>query len=568
MLKELILQDFLFVEYVELDFDKGLNVITGETGAGKSLLLEGIKLILGKKAKSGLVKNRKNITKIHAIFDVSRQNNVIEILKNYDLLDSDSPNILSITRTLKQEGSDKIFVNGILTNLSVIKELGKHLIEIHGQNEHQTLLLPDIQLELLDRYGGINHQQNTFEAKKIYLELKKLKNELESIEKQKKYNISRLAELEESIQTIENLNLSDKHELSNLQQEAKLLANLEKIAKNLISIRNLIDGVDDTIGVFQAVKKVKDQVSEIAQYYENAQGLVNKINTIYLELADFSHEISKLADKIEFDPERLNYLNERIANIDRVCRRFNTNFEGLFETLENLKNEYSYLTAPDFKIDALQDKINKLEVEFNVIINKISTERKKLAEQLKNDIMKSLDGLGFGRVEFEIRLNKIEPSAIGAESVEFLVSLNPGVEPEPLKKVASGGELSRLALAIKQVLAQADELPTLLFDEIDTGIGGKTAETVANKLHDLSKHKQIILVTHLHQIAKEADAHFVVEKKYKSNDTIVEIKKISGQQREVEIARMIGNTDQKTQEFAKKLLEEVYNKKSQNFISK
>lgn len=554
MLKELILENFLFIQKSHLLFCEGLNVITGETGAGKSVLLEAVKLILGKNARSNLVLSGKENARVQAVFDITGLTDLKNFLNDSGLLNEDNPDELLINRLFKSTGTGKVFVNAVITTSTQLKQLGVFLMEIHGQNEHQTLLSSEVQRKLLDRMGDEEHQSDITCLKSTFLKKQKIEKELEELEQKSKDSTERVNELQEILKDLSSLNLADTNEEESLKNELNLLAHSEQIMNALASSKDMLDGVNELPGAITMLKKVLNNLRGISDYDNHISALAQRSTDIYYELEALEKDISYYADKININSDRLYQVQARLAEISRCRRKYNLDFEGLFKKYQDTNEELSLLFKPDSTLDKIKKSLEQVKAEYLSLAAKISTERKKLAKILSNKVSVSMQNLGFAKSMFEVMLKKIEPDANGEESVDFYVSLNPGSPANPLKKVASGGELSRVALAIKKELAICDSLPTLLFDEIDAGIGGNTAEAVAQSLHELSSQKQIILVTHLHQIAKEGQRHFVVEKTVVDDQTNVNILKVSDKDRVKEIARMLGQPDSEGLSFAETIL--------------
>ena len=554
MITEIQLENFLFMEKAELTFSEGINVITGETGAGKSVLLEAVKLLLGKKARAGIVLQGHNSAKIQAEFDIGSQSRLKKSLEESGFLNEDDPNILNITRTFKDEGSGRILVNGLIANANLLKEIGPHLMEIHGQNEHQTLLDPDIQRELLDRTGGQTFKEKLDNLLEKYQKRKQILDKLDELEKQSLHASERIEELEAIKKDLDELGLSDPNEEDELKEILKTLANSEQIINALQGSLACFAGSDELSGATMLAYKASELLRKVADYDNDLNDYYNRANNLYYELKALESDIESSAESTELDPEKLYETQSRLASIQKICRKYNTDFRGLFELQEKCDNELSELTEPDSSRKKLEQELAVVEKEFRQIIAVVTDERKRLANQLNEKVSSEMSHLGFNSAKFDARLIPIEACSHGAEDIEFYVSLNPGAPGGPLRKIASGGELSRVALSIKKVLATSDELPTLVFDEIDTGIGGKTAEAVAESLENLGEQKQVLLVTHLHQIAKIGNHHFTVTKSVKNNSTEVHINQVEGEARVEEIARMLGRTDSDGLAFARSLL--------------
>ncbi|MEW6712322.1 MAG: DNA repair protein RecN [Candidatus Riflebacteria bacterium] len=555
MIQEIHLENFLFMQSAELSFARGLNVITGETGAGKSVLLEAVRLLLGKKSRSGIVLPGKTTARVQAQFNIEKLFELKSILEENALSNEDDPDSLLISRTFKEDGAGKIMVNGQMTTVAMIKQIGPYLMEIHGQNEHQTLLVPEIQRRYLDRTGSEKHLKNIDELKKIYQQRQELQQKFLELEQRQQHSTQKIQELQEILQDLEKLGLKNPDEEEELKEDLKKLSHAETIISMLQGSINALSGEEERPGATSLCFKASDCLRRISEYDSRIADAEKRAASIFHELQDLNSELQDLSEGTELDPDRLYDIQARLSDISRCCRKYRRDFKGLFDLQTEVKEQLSELFEPDSSREKIRKALNEINQKFDQLASEVSSERKKLATSLEKAVSKEMQSLGFNSACLTIVLATVTPGPNGAEQVEFCVSLNPGAPGGPLRKIASGGELSRVALAIKKVLAQSDELPTLLFDEIDAGIGGKTAEAVAASLRSLAAQKQVLLVTHLHQIAKEGTSHFTVSKSVDNGSTRVEINQVVNDERIAEIARMLGQTDPEGIAFAKNLLQ-------------
>ncbi|HOY67608.1 MAG TPA: DNA repair protein RecN [Candidatus Ozemobacteraceae bacterium] len=553
MITELQLEQFLFMPDTHLEFTPGLNVITGETGAGKSILLEAVKLILGKKARSGLVLPGRTSARLQARFEIGGKSLLLAKLAEMGLTNEDDPATLLISRTFKAEGSDKVLINGIMTTATALRELGSYLMEIHGQNEHQTLLMPDIQRHLLDRMGGEAHQKRLDKLAQAFSEHRRLTRELDELETRLASGAERLETLTAALGELDALRLTDPEEEARLKEECHRLAHGEQLAETIAEALQSLDGDDESTGAVRLLHRALDAAQNAGTIDPGLTSFAGRLEALYYEAADISSALRREAD-VEFDPDRLSLVQSRLSAFQQACRRHRTDFAGLFPLIEGIRKEIGDLTAPDSSRARLRKALDEAERSLSTAAGDVSTARRTIAAKLEKQVSTIMEELGFHAARFSIGMKPVPVTTAGQEAIEFLVALNPGAPGGPLRKIASGGELSRVALALKQVLAEGDDLPTLLFDEIDAGIGGTTAEAVATSLERLSRKKQVVLVTHLHQIAKEADRHFTVTKRVIDGATEVRIGEVKKAEREAEIARMLGRTGSEGLAFARALL--------------
>ncbi|EKD81378.1 MAG: hypothetical protein ACD_39C01836G0001, partial [uncultured bacterium] len=467
MITEILLENFLFMHKASLKFSRGLNVITGETGAGKSILLEAVKLLLGKKARSGLVLPGQTTARIQAEFDIAKLPELANFLEESGFHNEEDPQTLSITRTFKEEGNGRVLVNGILTTAAFLKQLGPYLTEIHGQNEHQTLLEPEVQRGLLDRTGNATHKQNLVTLQSVYVQRQKLQQKLQELETRQQHSAARINELQVILQDLTAMNLCNPDEEEELKEELKKLSHAEQIISSLQTAGTLLAGGEENSGATSQVFKSAENLKRISQYDKTIDELYQRLNGTYYELKALEADIENLADSTGLDPEKLYQVQSRLSDISRVCRKHTTDFPGLFTLRERVNEELSELFAPDSTRDKLKKELEAIDAQYSKLIKAVSTERANLAKNLDRLVSVEMADLGFNSAKFTAALASCIPGPHGTENVEFCVSLNPGAPGGPLRKIASGGELSRVALAIKKVLARSDALPTLVFDEID-----------------------------------------------------------------------------------------------------
>jgi DNA repair protein RecN (Recombination protein N) len=448
-------------------------------------------------------------------------------------------------------------VNGLIATAALLKGIGPYLMEIHGQNEHQTLLDPNTQRELLDKTGGCQFSTKLEKLKDIYKIRKNLKEKLEELENKSQYASERIEELEAIKKDLNDLNLTNLNEEEELKEELKKLSNSEQIINALQTSLVCLTGSDEALGATMLAYKASEQLRKVSEFDNELEDYYKRITDLYYELKALETDIESTAESSDLDPERLYEVQSRLSDIQRICRKYSTDFSGLFELDKDCDRELTELTEPDLSRNKLLKELEQVNIEFENISKEVSKDRENLAKKLNESVSHEMEHLGFNSAIFEAKLIPIEACSHGLEDIEFYVSLNPGAPSGPLRKIASGGELSRVALAIKKVLANSDQLPTLVFDEIDTGIGGKTAEAVAESLRSLGNQKQVLLVTHLHQIAKEGTHHFTVTKSVVDNQTEVHINRVEGEKRVEELARMLGKTDEDGLTFARSLLSET-----------
>jgi len=548
MINWLNIKNLALVESAEIEFTEGFNVITGETGAGKSVIMGAISLLLGERAGKSII--RKNSSKCEICAGISLTGKiaekVTEILKTADINIEENEEIL-IKRVVTQSTS-RNFINDTPVVLQTMKKLGDLLIDIHGANEHQSLLKSSVQLGILDSYGKLKK-----DVKKCYdthCELRNLQNKLEDL----KQNIPSPIEaehLKSIISTIENANInieidSQLNERHKKAAHSKEIIEISEISDQIISESetSIINQLCELRKVLQPLNKLEIQESET---------LLEQCDIITETTKDLLFDIESLASKIDIDEAEFIQMEERLQTLQSLKRKFGPTLDDILKTADQANAKLANLENFSFVCEELEEKCKKTNDSLKMHAKALTKKRKKISEQFSNKVVKELKKLGFPKADFTVQFNQTTPGPKGADSIDFLFSANPGIEPAPLKKVASSGEISRVMLALKTVLADSDSVPILIFDEIDVNIGGETASIVGSELKKLGKTHQLISISHLPQVAANADSHFKVEKFVNNNMTFTKITPLNIEDRKIEITRMLGGSNAATN-HAKELL--------------
>lgn len=521
MLSNIYIKKFLYFSDINIELTEGLNVFTGETGAGKSLILDAIQFVL---ADGG---NYDDGTYVELVFDVENQHA--------------EDGVLILARQIKNSRS-MFFINGRKTVKSVIREITPELIEIHGQHYNQNLFKKDYHRQILDRFAKIEDILEDY--RKLYAEYRKVSQEISQLKQKQSERLRTMEILKYQIEEIENINLKP-GEKQELEKSYAYLKNIQQIKEAIYNSLNLFSDK-----IISDIKQSEKWLNKVSQYDEK----LNKINHDIQELLALSEEIYRQLTSFDLsDNDSLRDIEERLNQINFLEKKYNTDADGLIETLSNLKQELYHLENYEYMIPELEKRFTKLKQEVDKKADEISQIRKNAVPQFEKLVVEHLKDLGFLSCEFKVDIKQAEIDQHGKDWVEFLFSANRGFELKPLTEVASGGEISRLSLALKVVSKKS--VPTMIFDEIDTGIGGKTALSMAKKLKELSKDFQVILITHLPQIAVMSDVHYHVEKRIDADKTVGVVKKLSDEDRVVEIARMLsGNTDKSSLEYAREFM--------------
>ena len=536
MLKSLTVWNFALIEFINIEFSSGLNILTGETGAGKSILIDALGVILGCKTSADNIRKNAEWLKVEAVFDCMDNEDLKEILETMDIVDCDEEIIISRRYTLNNK--NVITINGCQITLANLKLLGQKLIDIHGQHENQALLKKDSYLNLIDTHNE-EIQKNLKVYKDEYSKYQQLnKKLLEYNEKAGEY-AQRIDMLKWQVDEIfqAKLKLGEEEALTN---EIKLLSNSEKISESLQRAHELLEkGDGGKRGINSYLAEVKKNLEFIVGFEDKFTQYLELINDVAIQLQECSLELRDYYYELEFNPERLNQLQLRMDLIYKLRKKYGVTIEDILDYYKNAKEEINNIENYDQDIEELTKQAVALQKEL-VKVSKVLTKLRAItAESLGREIQQHLTDLGMPNslVNMNVITNdKLTNS--GMDKVEILFSANKGEELKPLSKVASGGELSRIALALKTIDAQIDSNGVMIFDEIDTGIGGKTAQMVADKIAIVAKHKQVLCITHLPQIACMADLHIYINKSVKDDKTVTEVNSLSYEERLIELARM------------------------------
>jgi DNA repair protein RecN (Recombination protein N) len=536
MIKSFRIKNLATIEDIEIDLKEGFSILTGETGAGKSIIIDGIRLVLGEKGSPDIIRTGKKETSIEAAFQFAPA--------SIDLKDfpSDYEDEVFISRTISSRGTGKGHINGVLVPLKKIRSLQNNLVDIYGQNDHVFLRHIEYQLDYLDFYAdAIFLRQKVSEAAH---ELKRLIREKKGLEARLKEREQRLDFLNFQIDEIEKAKLQSEEE-NELRNERSLLKNAEKIS--LLIEESLSLTYEQEASISSLVSKLQNVVNELSSYDKSFKTAEEAISQFAIAIGDFSDSLLKFKEKHESSPEKLEKLEERLSMIENLKRKYGNSIPEILRYMEKAKKEVQELSISHEKLSELNEQIENTFTQYKALCQKLAEKRRECARHLEKTVEKEISNLGMKRAIFKIVLDSypLEKENIekirdrGTEEVEFLISPNPGEEVKPLRKIASGGELSRIMLALKSIGKETEKLKTLIFDEIDSGIGGKTAEFVAQKLRDLAKQHQVVCITHLPQIASFATHHYRIEKKIEKNRTFTKVKKLSFEDRVEEIARLL-----------------------------
>jgi len=548
MIKSLLIQDYALIEKINVDFNTGLNIITGETGAGKTILIDAMSLLLGERASSDVIRKGADKSVVEGIFEVDRNKKVKTFLSENEL--EELPELI-IRREISSKGSNRCFVNDSPVSLNIIKDLGDLLVDLHGQHEHQSLLRKETHINFLDGFGNNEELLRTY--KWLYTSLNKLNAELNELKEKDSIHREKRDVLEFQIKEIDAVSpqLGEEEKLASelkiLENSEKLLALTNRIYEGLYESEN---SVQDTLS------KIKNDLSELANIDPSFDESSKECETALTLVNDISDNIRKYKAKIEIEPRQVEAIRERLGAINLLKKKYGGSIESLLELRKKIGEEFQAAENYSDNILDLQKKIKAVRDNASSAAEKLSKERTKISNKIKKEIELILGELGIPNAKFEVRISqreceKGEENSLtinnknyyydsnGYDEVEFFISTNVGEDVKPLAKVASGGEVSRIMLALKSVLAKSDKLPLLIFDEIDSGISGNIAQKVGQALKSLASFHQIIAITHLPQIAAFSDHHYAVEKKTVDGRVVSSIRNLDDRGKVIEVAKLL-----------------------------
>ncbi len=544
MLTYLHIKDFAIIDEVEIEWGEGFDVLTGETGAGKSIILNAVSLIRGEKANQSLIRAGREKAIIEAIFKIDREE-VKEHLNHAEIEYEEE----IIIRRIISTGRSKVFVNDTPVTLNFLSTIAPYLIGIDGQHSQQLLLQPKFYLEILDEYAEIKERVKKFEEK--FRQLKALEVKLEELRQQEKERNKKLEFLNYQLEEIEKINpiIGEDEEL---EKEKKILSESEKI---LLTMSDILDaiyiGEDTIIERLKAIVKESEKLNDLGEKWEE---FYSHISEALYNLEDAAYIGEDLTSMVKSDPVRLEEVTERLLELGDLKRKYGPTLKDVLKEKENIKEEITLLENINSTLEDKEKKLQKMQEEIEKEAEEISSIRKKTARSLQKKVEEELSDLAMERAKFIIEIVPATLFSKGKDKVEIKIAPNLGEPPKPLQKIASGGELSRIMLALRSSLGKKSPPSTIIFDEVDSGIGGKTAETVGNKLRELSTRSQLIVITHLPQIAFRAGRHYKVEKKILGERTVSTINEVKGEERVHELARMLGKIDRETINYVKKMI--------------
>lgn len=534
MLRTLDIENIAVIEKASVDFSSGLNVLTGETGAGKSIVVDSINAILGERTSRELVRHGAENAFVSAYFD-DICSETCDKLKELDI-ELDDANSLLISRKISSNGKSLCKVNGKTVTVSMLKEISSHLINVHGQHDSQALLNPDLQYTYIDML--LKNKAIIGEYKESFKKLISVRRKLKSLTNDESDKEKQLELLNYQIEELEkaDIKIGEKEELT---RKRALIQKSEDIIKTLNFALVTINGDDENAGIEQAVADVNRELSK----FDEAKDIYTVFNDITDKLELAKDKAEGLLSSIDFLPEEIEMIDERLDLLYEFSNKYGSSEEEMLAFLDEARQKKNSILFADEELDRLSKEYDNLFDKTVELATKLSDERKATAQVFEKQVKEELSFLDMPKMQFFVNFDKGNLSSTGFDKIEFMISANPGEPPKSLSKVASGGELSRIMLAIKNIISYNDTIGTLIFDEIDTGVSGRASQKIGLKLKSVSKNTQVICVTHSAQIASNADEHFLIEKKFDNNNTFTSVTPLDFEGRKKELARIMGGLE-------------------------
>lgn len=567
MLQQIVVKNIALIDEISLEFDPGFNVLTGETGAGKSIIIDALSLALGGRFSAEMLRTGAENGLIEAIFDIEHQPELVKYLEENGIPLTPDHSLL-IQREISANAKNRCRVNGHLVTVLTLNRIGEFLIDIHGQHEHQTLLFPEKQLELLDRYCGQECLARREEFQQLYHQWQQLSDEYRRLQRDETETARKIDLLQFQVDEITSAKLIPGED-EELLKERELLNAAERLFEAAShSYRALYDNQDGKSAV-ELLAEAERALNQVAEIDQRLTAVLEMVREASCQVEEASREIRDYQENVQFDPQRLAEIGDRLDEIQRLKRKYGTSIPEILKFAEECSRELQALFDRSERSSDLEGQLQHLRNQLGEVGTVLTKLRQKGACQLERAIMEQLADLNMAKTQFQIGITQtpasdgvpaadqiVAASPTGLDRVEFLVAPNPGESLKPLTKIASGGELSRMMLALKGILAELDQIPTMVFDEIDVGIGGRTAQAVAEKILFIGQARQVLCITHLPQIASMAKRHFYIEKGIAGERTQVTVRSLMMNERIDELARMLGGAEvtETTRQHAREML--------------
>ena len=537
MLLEISIKNFAIIEEISLNFEKGMTVLTGETGAGKSIIIDAMNMMLGSRATTDVIRHGSPKAEIEGLFTVESNRHLTALFEEQGLEWTDE---LIIRREILQNGRSVSRINGQMVNLSVLKAVGQHLVDIHGQHDQEELMRSQLHITMLDEFGDAAFFQTKAAYRQTFEDYKRLRKQVVELQRNQLENKARIEMLEFQIAEIEAASLEVDEDVR-LEQERQRLLNHKMIADTLTNAYTMLDAED--FSSLANVRSAMNDLESIEEYDPSYKELSGQLAETFYALEDITKRLEDVVDGLEFDGNRLMQVESRLDLIHSITRKYGGQVKDVLEYLAQITKEYSLLTGSDLSSEELEKELKRLEKSLVTLAQELSDQRHALAQALENEIQQELADLYMDKARFQVRFSKAKFNREGNEAVEFYISTNPGEDFKPLVKVASGGELSRLMLAIKSAFSRKEGKTSIVFDEVDTGVSGRVAQAIAAKIHKIGQNGQVLAISHLPQVIAAADYQFYIEKISDAHSTVSTVRLLNREERIEEIAKMLAGED-------------------------
>lgn len=555
MLEEIYIENLAVIEKASVRFTDDLNVFTGETGAGKSILINGINAILGQRVTKDIVRTGAKKAVISGCFS-NLNGQCMKKLEELGIETEDGK--LFLTREISSDGGSSARINSRSINISAMREIGELLVTIHGQHDNQILMSPERHIEILDGYSDAQPLLGEYRA--LFHSLQELSRKISRKKKEQAGKQERIERLKETVAELSELDAKPEEDKA-IDEELAVSKNAVFLSEAAFTAGRLLGGDEDFDGAEGLVTQAMKQLESGTELMDEFDKLYERLSSAQIEISDISSELMGLIDRLNADPQRYEWLNARSRELEKAKLKYGPDLDDVIENLENAKLELEELEGSEESLSELYAKQKELLRETSLKAAELSKFRKKAAERFSEQVASELEFLNMPKVKLVVDIKQGKLTQNGMDSVEFLISANVGEQPRPIAKIASGGELSRIMLALKSVIADKDSIDTLIFDEIDTGVSGRAAQKIGMKLKQISRYRQVLCVTHLSQMAVMADTHLLIEKKVVGERTSTQIRTLDFEERKQEIARIIGGdtVTELTLKNAEELLNEAKN---------
>ena len=533
MLLEISIKNFAIIEAISLNFEKGMTVLTGETGAGKSIIIDAMNMMLGARATTDVIRHGAPKAEIEGLFSIE---NSLPLQEIFDEQGIDLGDEIIIRREILQNGRSVSRVNGQMVNLSVLRAIGQHLVDIHGQHDQEELMRPQLHIQMLDEFGDTDFLELKQSYQTNFDAYRQMRKQLLEVKKNQEEHKARIEMLEFQMAEIESAALQPGEDLK-LNQEHDKLLNHKNIADTLTNAYTMLD--NEEFSSLANVRSAMNDMESLEEYDAEYREISTSLSESYYALEDVTKRLEDIIEDLDFDGNRLMQIESRLDLIHSITRKYGGNVDDILLYFAKITEEYNLLTGNNLSSEDMEAELKQLEVSLVDLASKLASARHNLAQQLEIEIQQELKDLYMDKAQFQVQFTKGKFTREGNESVEFYISTNPGEDFKPLVKVASGGELSRLMLAIKSAFSRKEGKTSIVFDEVDTGVSGRVAQAIAQKIHKIGQNGQVLAISHLPQVIAIADYQFFIEKISNDHSTVSIVRLLTVEERVEEVAKML-----------------------------